>query len=127
MSYSYDCDKPVVAEIGGRRYWSWTIEETGTESTDVFVVTGLPMFFTITLFEAKLLVGSASTLDPVISLESDDDLDQVVSNVTPDDYIRNDCPVRVFAPRSFIKVRSQPDSGADNRIKTRITIMEGHG
>jgi len=127
VAYTKTIEGPVVAEIAGRRHLSWTITEGGVTASDSFELPGLPLFFTLTLFEALLEnAGTASTISPVVSLDSQDGLDEVASTAEAGTYIRNDCPVPVFSPRANLHVMSTPDTGTATKIVTRISIVEGH-
>lgn len=114
---------PTHCVLGGRRYYTWTIQET-TVDTDTHFEIDVPMFCTLTEYQAV----SDQAISPALALASGDQagtIDQVAVNATAAQFICNRGRVAITAVAGVLYVRSNPAGGSAN-IQTRITIVEGH-
>lgn len=127
MAYDYVVSTRASCLIGGKMYHTWTVVETDAGTADEFCL-DVPEFCTLTQYQAKLVSGAGTTINPGIGLVaswSSETLDQVAANVTPGAFICNQGRVSVTATGGVLYFRSAPDSGV-NVIHTRITLVEGH-
>ena len=118
---------PVSASINGVRYLSWTVVENGSlTGSSEWSIVGLPVFFTVTLFEAST---SSGTINPKLGLTSGwsvTSVDHVADNDVAAQMINNDARLRVTAPGQTLYGQSGLAGGSSQTITTRITVMEGH-
>lgn len=115
--------------VDGRQHRAWDITHEGTpDGTEAdWALEGLPVFFTITLFQAVLPNG-IGTFQPRLTTAVDTPtggLDEVVTDEGGSSALRNDCPVRVTSPCGRLYGWSQASS-AGAQVALRISIVDGH-
>lgn len=121
-----------IETIDGLAHLTYEIEETGAAAGDEVAIE-LPAagFYTLKLFHAVLTAGTATTIQPELGIASGwtaDDINHVVTAAAADAAQRIQDEVRIAIPTAeppVLYFRNQPDSGADNAISTRITVVVG--
>lgn len=114
---------------GGRRHTVYTINETAVAAaTEVELLADFPIG-QITHLEAQLTGGSGTTLDPRagrVTAFAASSLDQIFVWGTPAAYI-NDGTVVKYASLTDgrIYLNFGVDSGSDNVVAARVTVIEG--
>ncbi len=120
-------DAPVeVFEFGGRRIYSWVIEGTEVEPSSSFTINlasaGVKKAIDITLLTAMIITaGSATTLQPVIS----GDLENELTTDTASEMVINQGPAWLTVNGGSIMITPAPDATC-SLLRIGLTIREGH-
>jgi hypothetical protein len=130
---AYSVTGPVEATINGLRYLSWTVIEADAAtdpltSSSEWCISGVPLFFTLTLFEAASSLDTA-TVNPELGLAaswSTTSLNHIADNDVAACLVRNDARVQVTALGQKLYGRSRLGGSGTPTITTRITLVEGH-
>ena len=132
MAYSAHVSPLERSTADGRNYVSVTITETNVTDSSEWVVSCLPPFFTIVLFESEITdqpSAADTTIHPRLTTApgaTPAALSFVAQNQTPAATIRNAGGVRVVSPQRKLYGRSQAPTGiVVPTVVTRLFLVEG--
>ena len=129
MAYNAPAAAPVITTVGGRRFYHYSISETGAGTASEFTLTGAPRAGRIVLYKSKLTAGTGATIQPKFGRATNPTSGTV-------DYVGGQAAAAAsFSDASalafdgltagVVYVRSGVNAGSDNAISTEITIAEG--
>lgn len=120
---AYTRSDPVIEDLNGAIYTTWEIRETGIAAglTDSWVIP-VPPHFTITLFDARIVQGPATTIQPRVMVDT---VLCVAETAVAEAHPVNENDVRCASSTGVLTGYSNPNLLAQE-IVTRITYVGGH-
>lgn len=126
MAFKVKIETLPPVEVDGRRHWGWQITETGVpeEGVPSWVLSSVPLYFTVSLFEIS--VDDGATVEPKLALEPTDAPLAHVIELPPSPVHRTTQVGVITAPCRRLYGWSRVSGSASATVHTRITIVEGH-
>ena len=124
MGYTVDTRVEILA---GRTYYMIEVTETDAAAASEWQIT-VPSIGEILLYQATLVSGSGTTIQPRVGKSSgwsDDTQDHVGGQDTAAAAIHDATPLPYALAGATMYGRSTVDAGADNEVTTLLVIREG--
>lgn len=125
---AFTVTKAAESTSDGRAMTVFTVAGTSVGASSEFEIDNIPEIGSIVLFQAELVSGTGTTLQPEIGSvtswtdDTDDEVDVVDTALA---WHNIHTTTHYYAPGNSLFVRPVPDAGSDNVVAFKVGIVSG--
>lgn len=128
MAYSATVTRRVDV-VQGEKHVVFTVVETEAANSSEFELVGVPVIGTIVRYEATLIAGTGTTINPIVGRAAGfaaNSQDHIGTNTTTAAHVHDQTALRYDSTSGSLFIRSTVNNAtADHTVHTEVVVREG--